>query len=227
MWTSNAAGEKLVNIADLEGYQLHECNYILQDNDLMNMGAIFTAGIEVVQWNEYPYEGGECGEEPDIGHNADVMLTIDTSGSIGSDGGTVQTAAKAFVTALLASDNGEVGIVNFDDGAWLLSTFDDDIPTLHGIIDGLSFTGPATNLAAGISLSQTELATMDRTPDAHADPTQAFPDYMVIITDGEPNTGGDGTTEATAAKNAGTRIFVLGIGTTGSTLLASIACKPW
>ena len=61
MWACDENGENRVNIADLEGYQLHECNYILlvitlhlaQNNDLMNMDASFTAGIEVIQWNEY------------------------------------------------------------------------------------------------------------------------------------------------------------------------------
>jgi len=183
------------------GTQLHKSNWfklelhihIPQTDDsgamtewLMSRDGGFTATIGIVQWNEFPYEGGECGEDPIIGHNADVMLTIDTSGSIGGDAGTVQTAAKAFVTALLAPDNGQVGIVNFDDGAWLKSTFSMVVTDLHDIIDLLTFVGPATNLAAGISLSQNELATADREPDTHADPTQAFPDYMVIITDGEP-----------------------------------------
>ena len=63
MWVSDVYGSKYASIADLEGYQLHKCDYILleitlhlaQDNNLMNMGASFTAEIEVVQWNEYPY----------------------------------------------------------------------------------------------------------------------------------------------------------------------------
>jgi len=60
MWTSDVDGNKLVNIGDLEGYQLHECNYILlvitlhlpQDTP-MNASADFTAVIDVIQWNEY------------------------------------------------------------------------------------------------------------------------------------------------------------------------------
>jgi len=205
-----------------EGYRIHIILtvHLEQNNDLMNLNGDFEVSAEVVQWNEFPYDGGDCDDdEPFIGHHADVMLCIDTSGSIGAAGEaqTVIDASKAFVTALLSPDDGQVGIVNFDDGAWLKSTFSTDVTALHDIIDGLSFTGPATNLAAGISLSQNELDTADRTLDVD------YPDYMVIVTDGEPNTGGNGETEATAAKNAGTRIFVLGIGTIGSTLLESIA----
>ena len=61
MWTSDVYGNKVDVIPDLEGYQLHYCDYILivitlhlaQDNALMNMDASFTAAIEVIQWNEY------------------------------------------------------------------------------------------------------------------------------------------------------------------------------
>jgi len=60
MWESDEFGNKVTNIPDLEGYQLHECDYILvvitlhlpQDTP-MNASAEFTAEIEAVQWNEY------------------------------------------------------------------------------------------------------------------------------------------------------------------------------
>ena len=215
------------NIVDL-GYQLHENDIIYvelyihlpQEDYLMGLSGSFTATFIVVQWNEYPYEGGECGEEPPIGHHADVMLALDTSGSIYGYEDQLRDSSKAFVSALLSPDDGQVGLVNFDDYGALLSTFSTDIPTLHGIIDGLTyptyFVG-LTNLQEGIDISQNELATADRTPDSD------YPDYMVIITDGEPTTGGDALASATAAKGAGTRIFVLGIGIPDATYLTQIA----
>ena len=187
---------------------------------LMGLTGDFGIEVTVVQWNEYPYEGGGCGEEPPIGHHADVMLCLDRSGSISGYESYLQTAAKAFVTALLAPDDGQVGIVSFATTATLDTTFSTDITYLHGIIDGLVFTG-STNLEQGIQLSQNELATADRTPDSDPDPTvTVYPDYMVIITDGAPTAGGDPTDDATAAKAAGTRIFVLGIGLTNPTTVA-------
>jgi len=224
------------NVVEL-GHQLHENDLIYIElyihlpqywddgtptDDLMLKSGGFTASFEVVQWNEYPYEGGECGEEPDIGHNADVMLTLDTSGSIIGYETDLQDAAKAFVSAILSPDNGQIGIVSFNYDATLVSTFDTDIPTLHGLIDGLSFDG-LTNLEAAIIMSQNELATADRTPDSDPDPNAMYPDYMVIITDGNPTAGGDPVDDATAAKAADTRIFVLGIGISNPTLLTSIA----
>lgn len=63
MWTSNEAGDKLVNIPDLEGYQVHECDYILivitlhlgnlGEGAPMNAEASFTTAITAIQWNEY------------------------------------------------------------------------------------------------------------------------------------------------------------------------------
>jgi len=49
------------NSIDLEGYQLHDCNYIYvklwihipQDNTLMGLTGSFTASLGVIQWNEY------------------------------------------------------------------------------------------------------------------------------------------------------------------------------
>jgi len=53
--------EELTDIVVEEGYQLHECDYVLvwlefhlpQDDTLMNRSATGTATIEVIQWNEY------------------------------------------------------------------------------------------------------------------------------------------------------------------------------
>jgi predicted ribosomally synthesized peptide with SipW-like signal peptide len=62
-WTSNVAGEKLEYVPNAEGLQMHFCHYYLvefhihlpQDNALQGKSGKFTADLEVVQWNEYPY----------------------------------------------------------------------------------------------------------------------------------------------------------------------------
>lgn len=201
------------NVVEI-GYQLHENDlvfielwiHIPQDNDLMLKSGAFTATFIVVQWNEYPYEGGECGEDdPVISHGADVVLAIDTSASVGADGPVVITAAQAFVTALLSPNDAQVALVSWDSDAYLESTFSIDIPALNVIIGGLVFNGPATNLGAAITMSQDQLDNYDRTDVDH-------PDYMVITTDGQWNIGSDPMPIATAAKAAGTTIFVLGVG---------------
>jgi uncharacterized protein YegL len=210
-------GDPYLGLQFHNGYTIHIVMtiHLLQDNALMNLFGDFGVSVEIVQWNEYPYEGGECGEEPPIGEHADVMLVLDTSGSIQDYETELKDSANAFVTALL-SDDAEVGLVEFNWDAYLLTTFTTNEAALHALINALD-AGGNTNLEAAIIMAQNELATADRTPDS------TYPDYMVIITDGVPTAGGDPLDDATNAKAAGTTIFVLGIGIPDSTLLTLIA----
>ena len=232
MWMSDADGNKLVNIEDLEGYQIHEGDYILlvitlhlaQNNDLMNMDASFTAEIEVVQWNEYPYDGGDCGDdEPTIGHHADVALCLDTSGSVGGQPLIdLKLASKAFVNVLV-NDDGMVAIASFASLGHPVIALTDDQTALDTAIDGLSADG-TTNPGAGISIAQGYLENEPTTPDNRQDDS-TYPDFMVIITDGNPIPAGDAPHIAAAqdAKDAGTKIYVLGIGSVDETFCQALS----
>lgn len=65
MYHTNETGTE-VGEGIVVGDQLHECDYVKvvfyihipQDNDYMNLSGSFTATLEVVQWNEYPHNGG-------------------------------------------------------------------------------------------------------------------------------------------------------------------------
>jgi len=141
---------------------------------------------------------------------ADVMLVIDRSGSIDSgELATMKTAAKAFVDALAPSTDGvHVGMASFSSSASLDHHLSTDGTSVKTAIDAL-VSGGTTNLAAGISTADTEL---DNPGDGHDRDDLDSPDIIVIITDGEPNTGGNGVAEATAAKADGIEIFAVGIG---------------
>ena len=157
---------------------------------------------------------------------ADVMLVIDRSGSISNtELATMKTAAKAFVDALAPSADGtHVGLVSFSSSATLDHHLSDDGTSVKAAIDALS-VGGTTNLADGISTADTEL---DNPGDSHDRPDGDSPDIIVIITDGVPNTGGDGSTEATAAKADGIEIFAVGVGISGDgeTLLKDSIVSP-
>jgi uncharacterized protein YegL len=222
-----------------EGYQLHECytlklivtihipqlievaGVMIPTDFLMNLNGSFTFDFEVVQWNEYPYTGGDCGG---ISGHADVMLCLDTSSSIGwnaSDPPIYRTAAKAFISALLSPDDAQVGIVTFNSTVQLETTFSTNIAYLHGIVDGLTFYGN-TMMPEGIDMAQIELATADRLPEI------TYPDYIVLITDGVPCCSGDldPVDNAAAAKANGTIIYALGIGQQTDPVMLTQVASP-
>jgi len=160
------------------------------------------------------------------GDALDMMLVLDRSGSIGGDMPTLKTAAKAFVDAISPSAAGpHVGEVSFATTASLDEHLTDDAVAVKAAIDALVSSG-LTALGDGINLAQGEL---DNPGDGHDRADASSPDYMVIITDGSPNTGADPVVAATAAKAAGTTIFVVGVGTSAGTsafLRDSIATSP-
>lgn len=153
-------------------------------------------------------------EELGCSEKADVMSVLDRSGSIDDDElDTMQIAALAFVTALAPSADGvHMGQTSFATNGSLDLHLTGVLLDIQNAINGLVNDG-FTNLKEGIELATGELA------DAHVhDRTDAeSPDFMVIITDGNPNRpegdpAGDATAAATAAKNAGTVIYVVGVG---------------
>ncbi len=173
----------------------------------------------------------------DLCTNADVMLTLDRSGSISNvdpdDGGpllsdlqSLKNAAHSFVTALL---NGvHIGQTSFSTTATLDEHLTDNPTVLHAAIDAL-VSGGNTNLEDAILTSSAELA------DGVHDRTDATsPDFMLIITDGNPTASNgplshseDAKVAADAAKAAGTTIIVVGVGTVvNSAYLADDIASP-
>ena len=169
--------------------------------------------------------GGElsCNESPD------VMLVLDRSGSIGSDMPTLKNAAIAFVNALNPSTLGaHMGQSSFASAGSLNTHLTDATSTIIANINALASSG-ATDLEAGITLASAELGG----GDGHDRNDATSPDYMVIITDGQPNVPNqaqgeaDGLAAATSAKNAGTTIYVVGVGSqVNPAYLQQIASSP-
>jgi uncharacterized protein YegL len=149
----------------------------------------------------------------------DLMLVLDRSLSIdATELATLKTAAHAFVDALAPNGGPHIGQVSFAPTASLDLHLTGVKADIDAAIDALSTAlGFATNLEAGILTASGELAD----GDPHERP--AVPDFMVIITDGAPNTSSgvdpfaDAEAAADAAKAAGTTIFAVGVGTSSST----------
>lgn len=148
---------------------------------------------------------------------ADLMLVLDRSGSINSGELTIlKDAAKFFVDTLAPSADGtHVGEVSFSTTGTLdehLTAIGQDV---KDAIDAL-ISGGFTNLQDAILDSSGELANPG---DGHDRDDGTSPDYMVIITDGNPNRPGSeanakavAAAAADAARAAGTTVYVVGIG---------------
>jgi uncharacterized protein YegL len=188
--------------------------------------AMYDFKLELVFWN-WP-EGGEgCEYGEGIGCNGDLMLILDSSGSIEPANRTIAAdAAKGFVDILML-DNARIGVTNFSDNGLVEQVLTNDSDLLNASIDAV-YTGWVstwmTNLYEGINVSRIELKSVRDRPDAE------YQDYMIIITDGLPNLPTDGPTaramalaEATAAKAEGTIIYVIGVDGVDPTYCKSIA----
>ncbi len=146
---------------------------------------------------------------------ADIMLVLDRSGSIGSDADTMKNAAKAFVDAL-ALDGVHAGLASFSSSATLDEHLTNVAQDLKDAIDALVIGG-TTDLEDGILTANGELANPG---DGHDRPDGTSPDFMVIITDGQPNVCNGGGCDpedaaaaaADAARAAGIEVFVVGVG---------------
>src|SRR5690606_13336680 len=107
--------------------------------------------------------------------SVDVVLTIDSSGSMTSNdpSGLRRTAAKSFVDALLNGDR--AAVVDFDSSAFVRQTLTTDFAAVKSAI-GLIDSSGGTSLSAGMNAALNEL-------DAHGDPAHSR--LIVFLTDAD------------------------------------------
>ena len=173
--------------------------------------------IDVCVWYDEDcdnvYEPTGTGERQEL----EVALVSDTSGSMsGANLSALQAAATSFVGNLSSPD--EAAAISFSSSASL----DQELTTTYqDVINAINnYTAcSTTNVAGGINVAQTELTSgTNATPGASK--------VMIVLTDGFENIG-DARTAATAAKNAGTRIFGIGLGNNvDASLVQDISSSP-
>lgn len=149
----------------------------------------------------------------------DIALVIDSSSSIDAlELETQKTAFKSFVDAFLPSTPSELAVVDFNAFATVLQGFTDDPVALKNAIDSAT-TSPFTNWDDALHKARTLF------------PHRAEPDVIIFASDGWPNSIGghegeplqlffpgpgislnQAMLEANAAKEAGIRVFALGVG---------------
>lgn len=162
--------------------------------------------------------------------NADIMLTVDASGSVGDDLPNTKKALQTFVTQRnLTTD--QIGVISFDTQIWQSQTLTKDKTLLNTVIGQIT-VGLRTAVALGIDRSAKELMS-----SRHVSTNQRV---IVLISDGAANevvTLGGGTREGLAqmrlaardAKAKGIRIICIAVGEPAiieSAALLDVASSP-
>ncbi|HMJ89011.1 MAG TPA: VWA domain-containing protein, partial [Candidatus Acidoferrum sp.] len=150
----------------------------------------------------------------------DVALVIDRSGSmLGQPFTDARTASSNFVKNLkFGVTNDRAALVSYSSSATLDRVLTNSATSLNGAINTLPGANGYTCISCGIATAQAELMTSRHNPEAMP--------VLVLLSDGMP-TAGDTASEAieqaTLAKNAGTRVFSVGLGDVDHALMRGIA----
>lgn len=166
---------------------------------------------------------------------SDIIMAIDLSGSMNSDGGDppqpvtdALLAAKQFVSSLKPED--KASVVRFASEAVTVSELSKNHETTAAIINGLTITQSDetgfTNTVAGIRAAAAELAS-----SRHGDSSRRA---VVLLTDGLPTAPGDTvkileetTVAAKSLADSGVEIYAIGLGKgVNSAFISSLASKP-
>ncbi len=152
----------------------------------------------------------------------DAVLVLDASGSMsGTPMAETKKAAERFVETILYEE-AAIGIVAYDDSSVMLSDFNKSEKILKNAIANI-YSGGGTNIESGLLQAEKLL-----------DESSAKKKFVVLMSDGQPNTGktGDELVEyATQLKEKGLRIYTLGFfsevadKTTPQTLMERIASE--
>jgi predicted ribosomally synthesized peptide with SipW-like signal peptide len=173
-----------------------------------------------------------------VGDEADVVIVMDTSGSMGGQKiANAKAGAEALVDAV--GSNVRIGIVEFSTQESLVQELTTDKTALKAAIQGLG-TGGTTNIEGGINGARDILTpggdvSVEVDPTVTADPNTA--NIMVLLSDGQPNVDDDGdgagdpgtfdslggsdpSDQALAAKNDGIEMYTIAYGVSGGSTLA-------
>ena len=170
-------------------------------------GGDLADAIDVTVWYDEDcdnvYEPTGTGQQQEL----EVALVSDTSGSMSQEIGDLKAAANGFVDNLSSPD--EAAAISFSNGSSLDQELTTTYQDVKDAIDQYVASG-GTDMGAGISTATTELT-------SGTNATAGASKVMIVLTDGQPSNTSAATAAATAAKNAGIRIFTIALGSGAAT----------
>uniref|UniRef100_A0A914ZAW4 VWFA domain-containing protein n=1 Tax=Panagrolaimus superbus TaxID=310955 RepID=A0A914ZAW4_9BILA len=138
----------------------------------------------------------------------DLIFIIDDSGSIGAD---VFQNVRNFMTTIIAAlqtgQSNRVGIVRFDDSAFLDLTLTYNLDYASQIASSIIYNGAGTNISSGLSLTFQQFSQYGRTD---------VPMIALLITDGEDSEESV-VVQANNLKDFGVNLFTVGVGSAATT----------
>jgi Mg-chelatase subunit ChlD len=149
----------------------------------------------------------------------DVSFAVDSSGSMSTSDPTNlrQQGADNFVDKMNATQD-KAGVVNWDSGIQSSQPLTNNFATVKSTIDS-GYAGGTTNMELAIATSIAQLDTDTLTPSGQK--------FIILLTDGQWNTGSDPLTAPDATPDAVTKgytIYTIGLGSgVDATLLQNIA----
>lgn len=144
---------------------------------------------------------------------ASVMLVLDVSGSMAARDiqptrlGAAQQAAKHLIAAL--PSGAQVGVVGFSDRAFVADALSTDTGAAQRALDRLSANG-GTAIGDGLNLALDQLEQRPTNSQGERAPAE-----VVLLSDGESNTGQPAAAVAERAAQLGVQVNTIGIGTRG------------
>lgn len=134
----------------------------------------------------------------------DLMLVLDGSGSIApSDFELARRFARTVVNSCLFVPGSRAGVVEYSTTARLVQGLSGDRGEVDLSLRALIQSGGATATGSAINLAQSHLTSNQR---------QGAKNVIIVLTDGESNTGPDPIATANAARAAGSKLFAIGVG---------------
>ena len=141
---------------------------------------------------------------------ADIMFVLDESGSIASaDFQREKQFAQSMINSLMTTTGGaRVGIVQFSGDARLTFALSSNKAAATNFINSMYQRGGSTCIGCGVQLAQQHITQQQR-PQATK--------FMIVLTDGQNNVNtGTFATVINQAKNAGTKLLAIGVGSSVS-----------